>query len=75
MAPSHIADAQLCFETLTGEIDWRVPGTDIPVKQITSRVPRSGLAHMTRMMTTILREGSCEQALYPRAACGDGGSL
>lgn len=69
MAPSKIPDAQLCFETLTGEIDWKVPGICIPVKRITPRTPRSGLAQMTEMMSTTLREGGCEQALYPRAAC------
>ena len=44
MTPSRIPNAQLCFETLTGEIDWKLPGTGIPVQDITPRRPRASLA-------------------------------
>lgn len=68
VAPSHISDIDLCFEVLSGGIDWKVPSLLIPMNSIPKRMCWIGLIDAAEMMTNNMRESSCEQGLYPRIA-------
>ena len=71
IAPSQLPDSQLCFEALTADIDWRVPRASIPLKDIVKKILNfsSSMSETLEKMSTFLREGACEQALYPRVSC------
>lgn len=69
VAPSRIPDSCLCFEVLTGNTDWIVPPSVIPVKSISKRDCRVGFSSIVSSMSNILRESRCEQGLYLQVAC------
>lgn len=68
VAPSNIADSGLCFEALTGKIDWVVPSTQIRVKPVPHRSSRPHVKLVSQSLTELMRESVCAQGLYPRAS-------
>ena len=64
VAPSQIADSQLGFKFLCGQIDWEVLPHCIPMKAIPKRDTSPVLNGMVDWMMRFLRESACEQALW-----------
>ena len=67
IAPSQLPDSRLCFEALTADTDWQVPRASIPLKDV-KKTFSSSMSDTLEKMSTFLREGTCEQALYPRVS-------
>ena len=68
IAPSQITDVSLCFEAITGNIDWLPPTEEIPTKTLTKRPFSPSTISLLKDMSSIVREGGSEMALYPRVA-------
>ena len=54
---------------MTSQIDWRVPTASISLKDCAQKVFSASMLDTLQKMSRSVREGVCEQAMYPRVTC------